>query len=344
MPSLDGLRIRFLCIPDVDKAIGGVKQIYRQVEHLVRNKVDAAVITEFDGFRPSWFVSNAPTLSLENANKLGEFSSVQTILVVPETYLTVNFASIRGFDLSALPRVVFNQNAYYSFGDLPFNSSNYLSGFYSGPNVLQTLSISEDTHRFLSVNLAMQDVNISRIVNSIEPLFAPDKNKSNVMHWMPRKNPNHVQAVLASLSQSSLANSAGWTGKPLEGLPHSLVADALNKAKIFLSFGHPEGFGLPVAEAMASGCWVIGYSGLGGRELFRFGGSHEITYGDWSSFVLAIQDAFNMFFSKPRQTSFILQRQSEIIRSLYSTQAEEISILSAWEYISKKYYNWLSLR
>ena len=57
MPSLDGLRIRFLCIPDVDKAIGGVKRIYRQVEHLVRNKVDAAVITESDGFRPSWFVS-----------------------------------------------------------------------------------------------------------------------------------------------------------------------------------------------------------------------------------------------------------------------------------------------
>ena len=31
--------------------------------------------------------------------------------------------------------------------------------------------------------------------------------------------------------------------------------------------GHPEGFGLPIAEAMAAGCWVV-YSGGGGQELF----------------------------------------------------------------------------
>ena len=46
---------------------------------------------------------------------------------------------------------------------------------------------------------------------------------------------------------------------------------------IFLSFGHPEGFGLPITEAMASGYWVIGYHGGGGRELFRFGASDSVT-------------------------------------------------------------------
>ena len=39
--------------PDVDRAIGGVKQLYRHVEHLVALGWDAAVVTEAEGFRPS---------------------------------------------------------------------------------------------------------------------------------------------------------------------------------------------------------------------------------------------------------------------------------------------------
>ena len=40
------LKIRVLCLPDIDKAIGGVKQLYRHVEHLVALGWDAAMITE----------------------------------------------------------------------------------------------------------------------------------------------------------------------------------------------------------------------------------------------------------------------------------------------------------
>ena len=37
-------------------------------------------------------------------------------------------------------------------------------------------------------------------------------------------------------------------------------------ALLFLSCGHPEGFGLPLAEAIACGCLVVGYHGLAGRD------------------------------------------------------------------------------
>ena len=114
---------------------------------------------------------------------------------------------------------------------------------------------------------------------------------------MPRKNPDHVNAILQGISRSNTHYSNGWSGRPLQKLSHSEVADSLNHARIFLSFGHPEGFGLPIAEAMASGCWVVGYSGGGGRELFGFGASTEVTFGDWSSFVLAVNDVFsNLLF------------------------------------------------
>ena len=37
-------RVRVLCLPDVDRAIGGVKQLYRHVEHLVALDWDAAIL------------------------------------------------------------------------------------------------------------------------------------------------------------------------------------------------------------------------------------------------------------------------------------------------------------
>ena len=57
-------RVRVLCLPDVDRAIGGVKQLYRHVEHLLALGWDAAMVTEVAGFRPSWFCSDAPAWSL----------------------------------------------------------------------------------------------------------------------------------------------------------------------------------------------------------------------------------------------------------------------------------------
>ena len=52
------------------------------------------------------------------------------------------------------------------------------------------------------------------------------------------------------------------------------VADILRESQVFLSFGHPEGFGLPPAEALACGCLVIGYHGGGGREYFGPAGAY----------------------------------------------------------------------
>ena len=103
-------RVRVLCLPDIDRAIGGVKQLYRHVEHLVDLGWDAAIVTQSDDFRPSWFVSDAPSISLENSWRRGELSGLDTILLLPETYIGANLQSFYGYDISHLARVIFNQN------------------------------------------------------------------------------------------------------------------------------------------------------------------------------------------------------------------------------------------
>ena len=334
------LKIRVLCLPDIDKAIGGVKQLYRHVEHLVALGWDAAMVTEADGFRPSWFSSSAPTVSLQRSMRSGELEDLTTVLVLPETYLGVDLGSFRGLDLSCLARVVFNQNAYYSYGQFGSGISDALQHFYDHQSVLQILSVSEDTHNFLVRNLGLADSRISRIVNAIEPIFASDQPKVNRLHWMPRKNPEHVQAIIQGLQRSGLKHTGGWQGEPLQDLTHLQVAERLNGARIFLAFGHPEGFGLPIAEAMAAGCWVVGYSGGGGRELFRFGASEEVSFGDWPGFVTALQNAFERFALAPRETELRLERQAQAVRVLYSAEQERASIAVAWERIAAQFERW----
>ena len=120
---------------------------------------------------------------------------------------------------------------------------------------------------------------------------------------MPRKNPQHVQAVLRGSTQR-YGSYRRLGGQPLQHLSHMEVAARLNGAQLFLAFGHPEGFGLPIAEAMAAGCWVVGYSGGGGQELFRFGGADQVAFGDCRALLLRLS-AFAIL-RYPRETAFDL--------------------------------------
>jgi hypothetical protein len=83
-----------------------------------------------------------------------------------------------------------------------------------------------------------------------------------------------------------------------------------------------------------------GYSGGGGKELFRFGASTEIAFGDWSSFVKGIQAALSAFSTHPREVEFKLQRQALAVRSLYSLDQERSSISMAWTCIANEFKLW----
>ena len=124
----------------------------------------------------------------------------------------------------------------------------------------------------------------------------------------------------------------------INGLPQESVARLLQKSLIFMAFGHPEGFGLPLAEAAACGCYLIGYSGLGGRELLEIASSNhagqEIPYGDWYAFVQACEQLNDRFNSDSRDLARCLLKNSKAIRDIYSADAMIQSVqiaLTRWE-------------
>lgn len=333
--------VRAFFLPDSNEIIGGVKQLYRHVEHLTALGWDAAILTEKQGFRASWFESTAKTISLQESHRNGDLSPDTCILVLPEPYVKLDLKQAYDGILDGIPRVVYNQNVYYTFGPAVDCTIEAIFQFYRSPEVLQVLTVSEDSMNFLSNCIGIPDNILSRIVYSIEAQFQPGMKKRNTIHWMPRKNPGHVQAILRCLKSTSLLHRSSWEGEPLDKIPHSAVAERLNTARLFLAFGFPEGFGLPIAEAMAAGCWVVGYSGGGGSELFRLGPSQEVCFGDWTGFIKGIQEALVAFAERPEEANFLLQRQSVAVRSLYSHERERASIEAAWLKILNRYREYM---
>lgn len=85
--------------------------------------------------------------------------------------------------------------------------------------------------------------------------------------WFPRKRPREASLLRELLSHDP--RLAGVELVELVDAPQAQVAGILSGTTVFVSLGHSESFGLPVAEALASGCLVAGYDGGGGAELFE---------------------------------------------------------------------------
>jgi glycosyltransferase involved in cell wall biosynthesis len=73
----------------------------------------------------------------------------------------------------------------------------------------------------------------------------------------------------------------------------------MRSCPIFLSFSEREGFGLPPAEAMASGCFVVGFTGMGGRDYFDPEYSSPVLENDILGYARAAEEAMRRYDSDP---------------------------------------------
>ena len=111
-------------------------------------------------------------------------------------------------------------------------------------------------------------------------------------------------------------------------MEHHEVAGKLQEALIYLSCGHPEGFGLPLAEAIACGCLVVGYHGLAGRD-FALPHMHAVEFGDLLGLLKGIKEIAR--FDKDREQ--VIQERliaSQTILKRYSLEEEQACCLRTW--------------
>lgn len=323
-------RYWFALHPDLNRPVGGVKQIHRLAEAVIKSGREAFLIQDDPNFHPGWFSSNIATISKDRWSQLTDLNPVYDTVVLPETFILGLQTYSHG-----LPTIIFNQNGSYTFGthvDSAFMNPKKILQLYHSEYLSHVMCVSHHDYRLLTSGLSIPSSKVSLIVNGLESnLFKPSSVKKRQIAFMPRKNTRDCQIVLSLLSNKSWLS--GWKLKSIDRFPQHRVSSILQDSLLFLSFGHPEGFGLPVAEALASGCGVIGYSGLGGKELFllanKFQVAKEIAYGDWFGFVDATYDFVKAFDRKPTLLLSALRSCSKVVRSKYSEEQMFDSVVSA---------------
>jgi Glycosyl transferases group 1 len=267
--------VYYLC-PHSDQPSGGIRAIYRHVDILNAAGIGATVVHAPDGFACTWFEHNT-RVSGARAVTLSE----QDVLVVPEWYgpgLTT---------LSAGPRlIVFNQNAYKTFAGLDPGSPPG-APYRDLPGLEAVLVVSRDNAEYL--RFAFPELSVTQVRNAIDTaLFhpaPPGQDARRRLAVMPRKRPDDVHQVLRLLAAHGSLD--GWEVVTIEDRSEAQTAELLRSCAIFLSFSAYEGFGLPPAEAMACGCYVVGFPGLGGREYFDPSFSSPVEEGDVLAFAKA---------------------------------------------------------
>ncbi len=95
--------------------------------------------------------------------------------------------------------------------------------------------------------------------------------------FMPRKNKALAEQIMRIFAERNPKLSLEWVA--IDKLDQNGVAQKLRSSHIFLVSGFPEGCPLPPLEAMASGCFCVGFTGFGGLDYMR-----QIA-GGWQSHI-----------------------------------------------------------
>ncbi len=291
--------------PASREPFGGIRVMYQHVAALRTMGVPAAIVTRAGQQPPDWFGSDVPTLASDRL-RIGPADA----LVLPEW---------NGPALDRLPAgircLVFNQGPYYTFTRVPEDPSRPARP-YDVPGVVGLLTVSHDGVDLLRHTFPQLPVFHTR--PPIDPaVFRPAQSPPGrrIGYLARGRRAEDRDFVLRILRQRE--ELRGWELLPISGT-QAEVAAAMRSCAVFLAFGYREGFGLPVAEAMASGCYVVGYAAMGARELFRLAPSTVVDECDVRAYAIAVRAVLDRFEDDPAAVRADGLQAAESVASTYS--------------------------
>jgi glycosyltransferase involved in cell wall biosynthesis len=311
--------IYYLC-PDPATPAGGVRVIYRHVDLLNEIGRSAAVMHVKPDFRCGWFENTTRIVPSTEA-----LIRPNDVLVVPE------FFGVNLQQLPPLPRKIdFNQRAYSTFEGIPFDATAAGAPYLGVPGLDSILAVSVDNVEFLRFAFPSLQVDLARQI--IDPqVFHPGSSMGRKIGFVTARRTQDRESLLHILRTRGALD--GWELVPIEGRSESEVAETLRSCTFFLSFSEGEGFGLPPAEAMACGCYVIGYTGLAGRDFFDPAYCSPIPECDIPAFAQGVETALARFASDPASVTARGLAASEQILARYTVDG----LRSDLEQVFKRY-------
>lgn len=293
--------------PHFNAPRGGIRNLYRHVDLLNALGIPAAVLHAKAGFRCDWFRNQTRVVHPEQVRL-----SREDVLVLPEfhgPYLHLVPGELRS--------VVFNQGPYYTFDHVAYERTRRGAPYADMANLAGLMVVSRDSLALLRYAYPALPVRLNRVVVDAEVFHPAKRPGGRRIAYLTHRRPQERAQLLHILRARGVLD--GWELVPIEGRPEHEVARLLRDSAIFLSFSQRDGFGLPPAEAMASGCYVVGYPGNGGTEFFDPTYCTPVPDSDLLAFARAVEDAVRRYDEDPHGFAKLGRDASDRILGHYHT-------------------------
>lgn len=189
-----------------------------------------------------------------------------------------------------------------------------------------TISTSEASQAAVETISGLSSSRVPLTVS--RPSLNASTQKRRQIAYMPRKRGEQVEIVVNCLR--AMPEFVGWDFVKIDKVSPERLDEIFRESLIFLSFSHQEGFGLPPAEAMAAGCIVAGYTGVGGEEYFTSDYGFPIPDGDMVKFISTVKSIVQEYSQDPSRLDEMRMRASEHIHSRYSLESMKAALLPTW--------------
>lgn len=290
---------------------GGAQRIYRHVEILNKNGIEAYVLHHTPGFRLGWFESNAATCSWTPELRIKD----EDVLVIPEGHIDV----MKRTRDAPYRRVVIALNWAYIFIALPAGES------WTDYNISHVIAGSEYESHVITETFGLKNTVIVSGIDSKK--FVPCSPKKLQIAYTTRKSEPALRVIL-SMFRARYPEMQSIPFVPMEGINHSQVASHLNESAIFLAHSYPEGLSRKALEAMSSGCVVVGFAGGGSKEFMEHNENCFVAPdGDALAITKYLADAVSGIRSQSLTHIQAAARQTAL---RYSLAREESSVVRFW--------------
>ncbi len=305
-------RIFYFC-PDFPQPSGGTKTLYRHVRQLGQRGFDAAIVHQKRGFALTWHDIQAPVLALEDRPQFRP----DDILVIPEVMLDF----MRQTQHFAGQRVVFALSWAPAYHRLP------PGGRWQDYGIQQVMTVSPVIKRTLEWSMEIAVSLIHEYVDAELYAYQPAQKKPQIA-YMTRKD-NSGEWLRGVLMRRAAALAA-YTWLPLRELTEAVYAQSLRASTIYLATTMQEGMHISVLEAMACGCLVVGYAGVGGHAYMRGAGATQnsvlVETGNLPQLGETLEDVLLRLLIDPQQYDRVTENALATVLPYQNAMAEADSL------------------
>ncbi|MCP4600565.1 MAG: glycosyltransferase family 4 protein [Proteobacteria bacterium] len=315
-------KIFYLCY-DHQNPGGGQKTMYRHVDILNRNGIDAYAFHRKEGFSISWFPHETRIVYLSEFQKI--YNPNKDIIVVPEDLGTL-INDIRG------QKVILNQNCYYGFYCFDFKRPKPYP--YLRSDIKGVIAVSEHNKNYL--NFAYPNLKIHKVYCSVDPSVFPFEdieNKEKKIACLPQKNPmdlSQLYHIALSRAEQGLNRVDEYEWVFIQDKSEQEVARIFKRSLIFVFLSTQEGFGIMPLEAMLTGGTVLAYHHGPPTEYLKPDNSFTSEQHDILSLAANLENVTELFSKNPEKLRNV-GRAAHLTACEYSLEREEQSLLKAWK-------------